>query len=145
MGLAVGITACAEKEPAAPEEPVEEQAAAAEEAAAPEQAEAAPAETEAWRDSAFLDHMHAHAEQLDDLNFALDDGDLEAAKTPAYWLSRHKAVSGLPDELQPFLVRMREAASMAEAAEDLDAAKAAAKEISNACQDCHAATGVVDQ
>ncbi len=89
--------------------------------------------------------MHAHAEHLDELNFALDDDEFEAAMTPAYWLSRHNTVSGLPEDLQPYLVSMREAARAVEDAEDLEAARAAAREIGAACQECHAATGVVDQ
>ena len=146
LGLTVGIVGCAEKEQTAPEQAdamEEEVSAVAEEAAA--EPEAAPAEVEEWRNSAFMDHMHAHAEHLDDLNFALDDGDLEAAMMPAYWLSRHKAVSGLPEELQPYLVNMREAAKAVEEAGDIDAARAAAQRIAKECQACHAAVGVVTQ
>lgn len=107
--------------------------------------EAAAAEIENWRDAAFLDHMHAHAEQLDDLNYALDDGDLERAMTPAYWLSRHKTVRNLPEELQPFADRMREAARAVEEAGDIETARAAADRISAECQSCHSATGVVTE
>ena len=146
LGLTAGIVGCAEKEQTAPEQSgaMEEDVSAVTEEAAVEP-EVTPAEVEDWRDSAFMDHMHAHAEHLDDLNFALDDGDLEAAMTPAYWLSRHKTVSGLPEELQPYLVNMREAARAVEEAGDLDAARAAAQQIAKECQACHAAVGVVTQ
>ena len=146
LGLAVSVVGCAEKEEVAPEQmdAMEEgMSAAAEEAAV--EPEAMPAPAEDWRNSNFMDHMHAHAEHLDDLNFALDDDDLEAAMTPAYWLSRHKALDGLPEDLQPFLVRMRESARAVEEAEDLDAARAAARQIGTACQACHAAVGVATQ
>lgn len=143
VSLAAGIVACAEKEQAAPDEGKEmEEAAAAVTEAVTVEAEAAAPPVGDWRDSALLDHMHAHAEQLDDLNFALSDGDLEGAMTPAYWLSRHKTVTGLPAELQPFVDGMREAALSVEEAQDLEAARAGAQRIAAQCQACHTAVGV---
>ena len=126
--FAAGILGCAEKEQAAPEPAVEPEAAAT--------------QTEDWRTSNFLVHMHAHAEHLDDLNYALDDGDFEGAMTPAYWLSRHETVDGLPADLQPLLVRMRAAARVVEETNDLVAARAAAERIGKECQGCHTAAGV---
>lgn len=137
IGFATGIVGCAEKEQGAPE-----QAGEMPPAVSAVEPEATPAQIEDWRASNFLDHMHAHAEHLDVLNFALDDGDLEQARTPAYWLSRHKTVSGLPTDLQPFVERMREAAQAVEEAEDLVAARAAAQRINTECQGCHAALKV---
>ena len=86
--------------------------------------------------------MHAHAEQLDNLNFALADGDLPRALTAAYWLSGHQEVSGIREEWRPYLDGMREAAKDIEEAKDLDAARAAAERINEQCQGCHAAAGV---
>ena len=146
LGFALIILGCAEKEPAAPEEASEmEDATAAGVEALPDEPDAAAAPVEDWRNSAFMDHMHAHAEHLDELNFALDDEDLETAMTPAYWLSRHNTVDGLPEELQPYLIGMREAARAVEAAENLDAARAGAQQIAKQCQACHAAVGVVTE
>lgn len=146
IGFIVGIVGCAEKEQAAPGEGDEMEPA---ERAATEmsavQPEAAAAQTKDWINSDFMDHMHVHAEQLDDLNFALADGDLEAAAMPAYWLSRHKTVGGLPSDLQQFVIRMREAARAVEDADDLMAAGAAAQQISEQCQGCHAAVGVASE
>jgi len=144
IGLAAGIVGCAEKEQAAPgqESEMEPATSAVTEAPAAEP-EASAAQTKDWQTSVFMDHMHVHAEQLDDLNFALADGDLEAAMMPAYWLSRHKTVGGLPSELQQFLIIMREQARAVEEADDLVAAGAAAQQISAQCQGCHAAVGVV--
>ena len=145
IGLTLVIVGCAKKEQAVPAE-TEVPAAESEAPAAAEETEAVEAAAseaiEDWRDSAFLDHMHAHAEQLDELNFALSDGDLDAAMTPAYWLSRHKTVDALPTELQPFVDGMRESASAVEAATDLATARAAAEQISLQCQGCHSAVGV---
>jgi cytochrome c556 len=146
VGLALCITGCAEKKEPAPEpqaappaEPVAAESPAVEKAPA---AEEAPAEEESARDADFIDHMHAHAEQLDNLNFALADDDLEGAMTAAYWLSGHQEVGGIKEEWRPYLLGMREAAQAVEEASDLDSAKAAAERINAQCQGCHTAAGV---
>ena len=144
IGLAAGIVGCAEEEQAVSGQGSEMEPATSAVTEPPAaEPEASAAQTKDWRDSAFIDHMHVHAAQLDDLNFALADGDLEAAMMPAYWLSRHKTVGGLPSELQQFVILMREAARAVEEADDLVAAGAAAEQISAQCQGCHAAVGFV--
>ena len=130
--FALILSACGKQEPAEPEQPAAEQPAVVEEAAA----------ERPQFDQAFIDHMHAHAEQLDELMFALADGDLEGAMTPAFWLSRHDTVEGVPEEWQQYVTGMREAASAVESATDLEAAKAAAENLSDQCQACHTAAGV---
>lgn len=132
VGLALFVTACAEKKEPAPEPAAEP---------APEPQAAAPVE-QPGRGEAFIDHMHAHAEQLDNLNFALADDDLAGAMTAAYWLSGHQEVAGLQEEWRPFLEGMREAAQAVEEAADLDAARVAAERINENCQGCHKAAGV---
>ncbi len=97
---------------------------------------------ESARDAEFIDHMHAHAEQLDNLNFALADDDLEGAMTAAYWLSGHQEVAGIKEEWRPFLTGMREAAQAVEEATDIETARAAAERINDQCQGCHAAAEV---
>lgn len=136
VGLVLCITACAEKKEPAPEPAVEPQAAA------PAPAETSAVEEERVRDAEFIDHMHAHAEQLDNLNFALADGDLPKALTAAYWLSGHQEVSGIREEWRPYLNGMREAAKDIEEAKDIEAARAAAERINDQCQGCHKAAGV---
>jgi cytochrome c556 len=142
LGLALCVTGCAEKEAPAPE-PASEPASEPK-AATPAPAEAPAAEEPSSRGEDFIDHMHAHAEQLDNLNFALADDDLEGAMTAAYWLSGHQEVSGLEEEWRPFLEGMREAAQAVEEAPDLDAARAALERINENCQGCHEAAGVSD-
>lgn len=132
--IALGLAACGEQAPPATQEP--EPPAAAPEAAV------VPSEAEVMVDQEFIDHMHVHAEHLDDLMFALADGDLAGAMTPAYWLSRHRTVSGVPDEWQQYVEGMRESALDVESATDLDTARAAAEQITIHCQGCHAAAGV---
>lgn len=139
VGLALCITGCAEKKEPAPEPAVEPQAAPAAESSP---AEAAAEQEDIARGADFIDHMHAHAEQLDNLNFALADDDLEGAMTAAYWLSGHQEVSGIKEEWRPFLRGMREAAQAVEEATDLDTARAAAERINEQCQGCHEAAGV---
>lgn len=98
--------------------------------------------TEAGSDQGFIKHMHQHAEKLDDLMFALADGDLERAATPAYWLSQHETVDGIPEEWQHYVINMRNAAYEVETAGELETARAAAEQITVQCQECHAAAGV---
>ena len=135
VGCALIATACAEKEQAAPE-PADEMPMGAPEAAAPE------AMNESWRNDTFLEHMHVHAEKLDELNFALADGDLEAAKAPAYWLSRHDTADDVQSDWLPYLYEMRNEAQAVEEAPDLATARDAAERISAQCQACHAAVGI---
>jgi hypothetical protein len=142
LGLALCVMGCAEKEAPAPE-PASEPAPEPK-AAAPAPAEAPAAEEPSGRGDDFIDHMHAHAEQLDNLNFALADDDLEGAMTAAYWLSGHQEVSGLKEEWRPFLEGMREAAQAVEEAPDLETARAASERINENCQGCHEAAGVED-
>ena len=149
VGFALAAVGCAEKEQAAPEPETEMEAAAPESVEAPELEAAATNETtaviEGWRDEALLDHMHVHAERLDEINYALDDGDLEAAMMPAKWLAQHQTLSGLPDALLPFVDGMRAAAVEIESAEDIATAQVAAQRIVAQCQACHAATGAAVQ
>ncbi len=94
----------------------------------------APTADENLRNDAFLGHMHLHAEKLDDLNYALADGDLESAKKPASWLSRHDTVEEINSDWMPFLYEMRTAAEVVQDTSDLATARAAAEQIKvNAC------------
>lgn len=130
--IALGIAACTDRQQAAPPQ-----------AETTPSADTTASHVGAEIDEAFIEHMHMHAEQLDELMFALADEDLEAARTPAYWLSRHETVQGIPDEWQQFVVGVRRAALQVEQANDLDTARAAGETLSSRCQDCHAAAGVL--
>ena len=147
FALAACLIGCGEQPPAeeAPVAPAAEEPAAVVEQAP---AEPAPVESEAVEpvfDQEFLDHMHAHAERVDELMYALDDGDLDGAKAAAYWLSRHRTVEGIPDDWMMYVNSMREAAARVEGAVDLDSARLAAEAISPQCQGCHAAAGILVQ
>ncbi len=138
VGFFLSVTGCGEKEQVI-SEPVDEAPMTAPEAVAPATG------NESWQNDSFLKHMHRHAEKLDDLNYALADGDLEAAMTPAYWLSRHDTDSDVPQEWLPHLYGMRTEAEAVEAAPDLATARAAAERINAQCQGCHAAAGINNQ
>lgn len=128
VGLAFAVAGCAEEEQVA-SAPAEE--------AAPSEA-AAPWETDdSWRNVGFMQHMHEHAEYLDELNFALADGDLEAAMVPANWLASHETYADVQPEWMPYLYEMRSEAEAVEAASDLGTARAAAARINAKCQGCH--------
>lgn len=134
VGLGFIVTGCAEKEQAV-SEPADAAAMPTPEAAAPWDRD------DSWRNSDFLEHMHQHAERLDQLNFALADGDLQSAKTPANWLATHETFEGVQTDWLPYLYAMRAEAEAVDAATDLSTARAAAERINAQCQGCHAAVG----
>lgn len=134
VGLALSVAACTGKEQASP---TEAKISAEAEAALQRAARGDEVGTEA-----FIRHMHAHARQLVRLNDALAEGNLGAALTPAYWLSRHDEVSAPKESWQPYMEKMRAAARAVENAPDLGTARTAAKRISEGCQGCHREAGV---
>jgi hypothetical protein len=132
--IALSVVACGEKPPPAEEAPAPPPV---EEAVAIESPESPP-----FVNEAFIEHMHTHADQVDEIMIALSDDDLEGAKGPAAWLYRHEEVEGIPSEWQPFLIGMREAASTVESALDLEVARSAGERIVANCQGCHTAAGI---
>ena len=131
----LSIAGCAKEEQAAVEEADEAQSP-------PPAAEASTNEKTDWRNDAFVEHMHAHAAKLDEINFALADGNLDAAMTPAYWLSQHDELEGIPADLHSYVTGIRSAASSVEEATDLETARAEAQRITEECQGCHDASGI---
>jgi hypothetical protein len=131
------LVACGEQPPA------EEAPAADEPTVAAEPADVEPKSAKPVFGQEFLDHMHAHAERVDELMYALDDDNLDEAKAAASWLSQHKTVEGIPEDWLMYVTNMREAASRVERSVDLDSARIAAESISPQCQGCHAAAGIL--
>jgi len=136
VGVVLCVTGCTEKEQVS-SEPVDE--------APVNEAVAITAGNDIWRDESFVKHMHLHAEKLEDLNFALADGDLEAAKTSANWISTHDTDIDIQSDWLPYLNDMRTEAESVESAPDLATAQAAAERITARCQECHIAVGVSTQ
>jgi len=129
VGLGLGMAGCAEKKKAAP--------APVTEAEPPAAAEEMSLET-----GRFIKHMHYHARKLEEINAALNAGDLDAAGTPAYWLAAHEELEGAADEWQPYTQEMRDAARAVTEAPDIATARAATERIAASCADCHAHAGV---
>lgn len=137
VGFALVVMSCAEKEQVAPTQPDDTEMAAQSAAA-----DLPDAEKVVMGSEAFIRHMHLHASHLAGLNDALAAGNLEAAQTPAHWLLRHEEVTGLPDDWQPHIENMRDAARAVAGAPDIGVARAAAGRIKEGCQGCHAAAGI---
>ncbi|MDJ0710771.1 MAG: hypothetical protein QNJ14_10290 [Woeseiaceae bacterium] len=127
--FALSVIACAREDAPEPVGPAPSTLSAAE-------------ETSPWKTTAFIQHMHRHAMQIDRLNLALAEGDFDSAMTPAYWLSRHDEIGDIPSELQRYVEGMREAAREVEASTDFDTARTAAERITVQCQGCHSAANV---
>ena len=138
IGFGLSVTACENKQQAAPEQA----AAPVVESVATEAPMAGLPEMDSYVYEGILRHMHSHADQMDLLNDA--DDNLEAGKLPARWLWRHETMTGVPDDWQPYLADMRQAARDVESATDLATARAAATRISENCQACHSAVGMDD-
>jgi hypothetical protein len=132
--IALIFAACGEKPPPAEEAPT---TPPVDEAVAIDDPVSQP-----FVNEAFLEHMHSHADQVDEIMIALSEDNLEAAKGPATWLYRHQEVEGIPHEWEPYLIGMREAASTVESAVDLETARSAAERIVANCQGCHTAAGI---
>ena len=130
IGFTLSLMACENKEQAAPEQAAEATATA-------------PAEKESYQYDGIIEHMHRHADQIDIINDALADGDLDASKVPARWLWRHETMIDVPDDWQPYLFAMRQAARDLGSATDIATARAAATRITEQCQGCHVAAGVM--
>ncbi len=127
IGFALIVTACENQEqvtePIATEDPV--------------------AEKNSYYFDGIVKHMHVHAHQVDLIDIALADDDLETAKLPARWLWRHDTMSGVPTDWQPYLSDTRVAARAVKSATDLETARAASKRITEQCQTCHTAAGII--
>ena len=145
LAIALGLTGCSRQEEPASGMADESQA----------EAEPAPAEDVApdpdsaisrmeFGNDAVLEHMHRHADNMDEINFALADGDLDAAVTQAQSLSRYEQIDGIPEEWLPYLEGMREGSKAIAASTDLTGARAAAKTVTAQCQGCHKAAGIVE-
>lgn len=148
IGLTIGLTACAKEEQvAAPAEEVDAPAAAeapAAEAPAAETpaADASTVEKDQMGSAAFIEHMHHHASQLGQLKAAVEVGSLPAAQRPAYWLSGHEEVSGVPEGWLVYVKGMREGAQAVDNAESIEQAKAAVQQIEASCNGCHVSAGI---
>lgn len=141
--LAIGLTACSQKEQAAaPVDEVKAPEAASAEAVTEPAAEESTVSGDQMGTAAFIEHMHHHASQLSQLKAALDVGSLPAAQRPAYWLSGHEDVSGVPEEWRVYIDGMHDGALAVDKAKNIEQARAAAQQIEAGCTGCHASAGI---
>lgn len=86
-------------------------------------------------------HMQDHFAKADELQRAVIAGDVAAAKAPAQWIADHAAMPAMPEEWEPYLPAMREAAEVAAGATELLTAAKATAQMGAACGKCHSALG----
>ena len=86
------------------------------------------------------EHMQGHFDMATAIRNAVIAGNLPLAKRAGTLLAQHSDDS-LPESWQPSVARMKEAATDAKDAPDLQAAGAAAARLGRACGSCHAALG----
>ena len=132
------LVACADKE-ADTAADTKAQPPAAETAAPP--AMPVPEPEPSFDREAFLNHMHVHSIHLERINEALAAGDMEAVETPAYWMSTHDAIDGLPRGWGQHLAGIREEAYTIQTTDDIEWARGAAERLAGHCQACHEANG----
>ena len=141
LGFVFGVTGCTEREQVST-------GPAGNAAMSEPDIAAATVVDEVWRDETFMavvaveDLERLGTEKLDDLNFALADEDLEAAKAAADWLATHDTDSNIQSDWMPYLYRMRTEAEAVATATDISAAQSAAQRMTVLCQECHAAAGI---
>ncbi len=89
------------------------------------------------------EHMTEHFDQVKDIQSAAIRGDLEGIKKPAQWMAEHQLEGGVPEGWGPHLAEMRNAASLAVEAADIEAATAAVSAMAKSCGACHQAMNTV--
>jgi mono/diheme cytochrome c family protein len=92
--------------------------------------------------SAFVEHMHGHLDQISEIKRAVIAGNLADTREPATWLATHEPPQGLSKAWLPYVDEMRRYAARAAKATDLVAAASAVSEIARTCGDCHRASGL---
>jgi mono/diheme cytochrome c family protein len=92
--------------------------------------------------SAFVEHMHGHLDQISEIKEAVIAGNLADTREPATWLATHEAPQGLVKAWLPYVEEMRRYAARVAEATDLVGAASAVSEIARTCGDCHRASGL---
>jgi hypothetical protein len=86
--------------------------------------------------------MQEHFTQVGDARDALIAGDLEAAKKPAAWILEHEAAKQIPEEWQPHVDAMKQAAEAASTSETVEDACMTVADMAHSCGECHSAMSV---
>ena len=87
-------------------------------------------------------HMHEHLARITTIKSLIIMGNLDGVREPAIWLADHEAVSGLPEDFEPYVGLMRQYAREVNNALDLKSAAIAVSGMARTCSNCHLANEV---
>jgi hypothetical protein len=82
-------------------------------------------------------HMHEHLDRITTIKSLIIMGDLDGVREPAIWLADHEAVSGLPENFEPYVGLMRQYAREVNNATDLKSAAMSVSSMARTCSNCH--------
>ena len=82
-------------------------------------------------------HMHEHLARITTIKSLIIMGNLDGVREPAIWLADHEAVSGLPEDFEPYVGLMRQYAREVNNALDLKSAAIAVSGMARTCSNCH--------
>ena len=94
-----------------------------------------------YESSVVAAHMTDHFYRVSELQRAVLNGDLDAARDPAAWLADHPTSAAVPAEWTEFLRPFRSAANRVLEARDVQAAATATAQVAGACGSCHESLG----
>lgn len=86
--------------------------------------------------------MHEHLDRITTIKSMIIMGKLDGVREPAIWLADHEAVSGLPENLEPYVGSMRQHAREVNNAPDLKSAATSVSQMAKTCSNCHLANEV---
>lgn len=87
-------------------------------------------------------HMHEHLGRITTIKSLIIMGNLDGVREPAIWLADHEAVSGLPENFEPYVGLMRQYAREVNNAADLKSAAISVSRMAATCSNCHLANKV---
>lgn len=87
--------------------------------------------------------MHDHLDRITTIKSMIIMGNLDGVREPAIWLADHQAVSGLPENFEPYLGLMRQYAREVNNAPDLNSAAISVSQMAKTCSNCHLVNEVV--
>jgi len=94
-------------------------------------------EVRAENETVVATHMHEHLARITTIKSLIIMGNLDGVREPAIWLADHEAVSGLPEDFEPYVGLMRQYAREVNNALDLKSAAIAVSGMARTCSNCH--------
>lgn len=81
--------------------------------------------------------MHQHLDRITTIKSMIVMGNLDGVRDPAIWLADHEAVSGLPENFEPYIGLMRQYAREVNNASGLRSAAISVSQMAKTCGNCH--------